>query len=172
MKIIKLLLLLLVFQTGQVQAQVNINVNVGTAPDWGPAGYSGVKYYYLPDVEAYYDVPSSMFIYNSGGVWIRRSYLPVRYRYYDLYSGYKVVMHDYRGNKPYVYFNSHKLKYAKGYHGKPQRTNRPKPGNSNSKGIKPSGKNLNGSSNKSKNNVQHAGGSGNSKSHGGGKGKH
>jgi hypothetical protein len=96
-------------------------VHIGTPPAWGPAGYSDVRYYYLPDVEAYYDVETSMFIYISGNQWIRRSYLPTRYRNYDLYHGYKVVMNDYRGNSPYSNFKQHRMKYAKGYRGAEQR---------------------------------------------------
>ena len=78
-----------------IQAQVSVNVNIGTPPRWGPVGYNDVKYYYLPDVEAYYDVQTCMFIYMSGNNWIRRAYLPSRFRNYDLYHGYKVVMKDY-----------------------------------------------------------------------------
>jgi len=51
-----------------VQAQVSVSVNIGSPPPWGPAGYTEVRYYYLPDVEAYYDVQTSMFIYYGGGV--------------------------------------------------------------------------------------------------------
>ncbi len=171
MKKIKLILVAftLVFSTMNIaKAQVNVNVNIG--PAWGPAGYSGVRYYYIPDVEAYYDVPSAMFIYYSGGVWVHRAYLPVRYRSYDLYNGYKVVMTDYRGNKPYIYHKSYKVKYAKGYRGKPQKTIGMKSGNKNSQ-KKSSYKAQPGK----KSNVQNGGKSGGGKqksgSHGGGKGK-
>lgn len=103
-------------------AQVSVNVNIGTPPPWGPAGYTEVRYYYLPDVEAYYDVQTAMFIYYGGGTWVRRTYLPVRYRSYDLYSGYKVVMTDYHGDAPYVHFRDYKKKYARGYHKEAQKT--------------------------------------------------
>jgi len=135
MKTLKLLVIVMaMFLAGTSQAQVAVNVNVGAPPMWGPVGYSGVQYYYLPDVEAYYDVPSSMFIYQSGGAWIHRSYLPVRYRHYDLYSGYKVVMTDYHGKTPYYHHNDYKRKYAKGYHGPAQKNIGEKPGKGNSKG--------------------------------------
>ncbi|MDO9511926.1 MAG: hypothetical protein Q7J34_09215 [Bacteroidales bacterium] len=122
MKTIKLFVvgLLLIF-AASVDAQISMQVNAGTPPQWGPAGYTDVRYYYLPDVEAYYDVPSSMFIYHNGTTWIHRRSLPVRYRNYDLYQGYKVVMTDYRGKTPYIHFKEYKLKYAKGYRGKPQK---------------------------------------------------
>ena len=67
MKTLKLFVfgIMLLF-AGSTQGQLSINVHIGTPPAWGPAGYNNVRYYYLPDVEAYYDVPSSMFIYFSG----------------------------------------------------------------------------------------------------------
>jgi len=121
MKTLKLGLvgIMLVFAVAS-QAQVAVTVNIGAPPMWGPVGYSGVQYYYLPDVQAYYDVPASMFIYQSGGIWIHRTYLPTRYRNYDLYSGYKVVLRDYHGHTPYNHYKEHKVKYVKGYRGPAQ----------------------------------------------------
>jgi len=121
MKTLKLMVIgILLFFAISVQAQISVQVNLGTPPQWGPSGYTGVQYYYLPDVEAYYDVPSSMFIYFNGVSWVHRSYLPSRYRNYDLYNGYKVVMPDYHGRTPYIHFREHKKQYARGYRGKEQ----------------------------------------------------
>ncbi|MFA5817115.1 MAG: hypothetical protein WC865_16025 [Bacteroidales bacterium] len=134
MKTLKLIVIgMVLFLASAVQAQVSVSLNIGSPPLWGPAGYTDVRYYYLPDVQAYYDVQSSIFIYNSGGSWVRRANLPLRYRNYDLYSGYKVVMTDYRGNTPYTHFNEHKAKYAKGYHGQAQKTYGERPGKGNSR---------------------------------------
>lgn len=119
-----------------MKSQVSVNVNIGTAPQWGPVGYTEERYYYLPDVEAYYDINTSMFIYYEENVWIHRTYLPRRYSNYDLYSGYKVVLVDYRGDAPYTEFNNHRVKYAKGYHGKAQKNIGPKPGRGNAGGGK------------------------------------
>ena len=120
-------LFLLVAST--TQAQVSVNVNIGTPPVWGPVGYTEMEYYYLPDIEAYYDVRAAQFIYLGGGTWVRSSRLPRQYRNYDLYSGYKVVLNDYHGRTPYVYYNKHKTKYYKGYHGSPQRPFKPRGNN-------------------------------------------
>jgi hypothetical protein len=135
MKALKLIVIagLLLFSS-TMKAQVSVSVSIGSPPLWGPVGYSEVRYYYLPDVEAYYDVETSMFIYYGGGVWIHRTYLPSRYSSYDLYSGYKVVMTDYRGDAPYTTFNSYKVKYAKGYNGGHQKTLGARPGNGNGNG--------------------------------------
>ena len=123
MKTLKIFTLatLLLFASNAMQAQVSINVNLGAQPLWGPVGYSAVNYYYIPDIQAYYDVRATQFIYLNGGNWIRSRSLPQQYRNYDLYRGYKVVLNDYRGTKPYSQYNYHKQKYYKGY-GKPQKS--------------------------------------------------
>jgi hypothetical protein len=90
---------------GAVHAQVSVNVNIGARPAWGPVVESDVRYYYLPEVEAYYDIPSAMFIYMDNGAWVHRHRLPGRYRDYDLYHGRKIVVNDYRGNSPYTHCN-------------------------------------------------------------------
>jgi hypothetical protein len=122
MKTIKLIVIgIILFASSTIQAQISINLNIGSAPAWGPAGYSEAEYYYLPDVEAYYDVRATQFIYFGGGRWIRSRYLPNQYRNYDLYDGYKVVLNDYHGSRPYNNFKNHKVKYYRGYHGREQR---------------------------------------------------
>lgn len=128
MKTIKLAIAgLFLLVANATQAQVSINVNIGTPPAWGPAGYSEMEYYYLPDIEAYYDVRASQFIYFGGGRWVRTTYLPRQYRNYDLYGGYKVVLTDYHGRTPYTYFDRHRATYYKGYHGPAQRPYKPRP---------------------------------------------
>jgi len=130
MRTLKLLVLaVLVAFVGSAQSQLSISVHIGSPPVWGPDGYNNdVRYYYLPDIEAYYDIRTSMFIYLSGNQWVHRRNLPARYRNYDLYHGYKVVMNDYRGNAPYGHFKEQKMKYARGYRGPAQRNYGERPG--------------------------------------------
>ena len=95
---------LIVLSSLQAQVGINLNFNVGSQPVWGPTGYDHVEYYYLPDIEAYYCVPQHRFFYNEGGHWISRSHLPYRYRDYDFYNSYKVVVNErqpYRNHKMY-----------------------------------------------------------------------
>ncbi len=121
MKTIKFLVLGMILAfAGTAQGQLSVNVHIGTAPAWGPRGYDNARYYYLPDVEAYYDVNTAMFIYLSGNTWIRRSYLPSHYRGYDLYHGRKVVMSNYHGNSPYYNHKVYRAKYGRGYQGASQ----------------------------------------------------
>lgn len=123
MNTVKHFLLGLLFFTGALtHAQVSVNVNIGTPPAWGPAGYTDVRYYYLPDIQAYYDINTTQYIYINNGAWIRAAALPPVYRNYNLYNGYKVVLTDYRDATPYVYYKTHKVKYPKGYKGAPQKS--------------------------------------------------
>lgn len=117
----------MLFTSVFAQAQVSVNVNIGTPPNWGPVGYDNSRYYYLPDIDVYYDINQSVFISDNNGKWVRAKRLPERYRQYDLYSGYKVVLNDYRGDAPYKYHSKHRAEYPKGYHGKPQKNRGEKP---------------------------------------------
>lgn len=122
MKTVKTLLIAIAFIAfGSAKAQVSVNVNIGTPPAWGPAGYSEVEYYYLPDIETYYDVHTSEYIYLTNGRWVRTVTVPAPYRTYNFYNGYKVVMTDYHGKTPYTTYTTYKVKYPKGYKGKPQK---------------------------------------------------
>lgn len=100
------------------QVRFNLNVNIGSQPVWGPVGYNHVEYYYLPDIEAYYYVPSRQFVYLSNGRWIFSYSLPPRYSNYDLYSGYKVVINEPR---PYMHFDRDRMQYGRyrDYHDQP-----------------------------------------------------
>jgi len=99
------------------KAQVSVNINIGSQPQWGPSGYDHVDYYYLPDIDAYYNVPNKQYIYLNNGNWVFNSSLPSRYRNYDLYNGYKVVINS---PKPYLSHKIHVKEYGKykGYKGK------------------------------------------------------
>ena len=91
------------------KAQVSVNVNIGAQPAWGPAGYDHVDYYYLPEVETYYYVPSRTFIYRNGKRWVKTKHLPARYRSYDLHRGRKVVIN---APRPYLRHNNYRSQFG------------------------------------------------------------
>jgi hypothetical protein len=91
MKKIIMISALMVSTAIAANAQVNVNVNIGMQPAWGPVGYDYVRYYYLPDADAYYDVNSRVFVVFANGAWVRRSALP---RPVDLYRVHKIVIND------------------------------------------------------------------------------
>jgi hypothetical protein len=112
-----LLFILAVFlsNTADAQFRLNLNFNVDRQPIWGPAGYDHAEYYYLPDIGVYYNIPERRYYYNERGRWIGRSSLPARYRGFDLYNSYKVVLNE---REPYRNDNKYREQYAsyKGRH--------------------------------------------------------
>ncbi len=128
MKNLKLLVSQMLLFIGKTShAQGITETSDGMPPQWGPVGYENERFYYLPDIDVYYEIPTSEFIYYSGGAWIRRSCLPWRLRRYDLFSAFKVLMPDYYGKAPFIYLTEHKLRYPKGYHPYFQKTIGDKP---------------------------------------------
>jgi hypothetical protein len=113
MKSIKFFLLTaFILVSSCLKAQVSVNVNIGKPPVWGPV-VTTEEYYYLPDIDTYYDLHQSQFIYLNNGVWLRSRTLPRRYRSYDLNTGYVVALNDYHGHNPYSQYKNHKIKYYK-----------------------------------------------------------
>jgi hypothetical protein len=120
MKMTKFLLIALVsitFSAAQSQTVVRTTMRL---PDWGVAGNDNATYYYIPDIESYYDVSSRKYVYMNNGKWKRSSALPPAYRNYDLYNGYKVVLTDRK--EPFEDYDNMRVKYAKGFKGDPQKT--------------------------------------------------
>lgn len=103
-------LMVSLFSINNAKAQVNLSINIGSQPAWGPTGYEHVDYYYFPDIDAYYNVPSSQYIYPNGGRWVWVNSLPNQYRNFDVYNAYKVVVNE---PKPYLRNNIYVTKYAK-----------------------------------------------------------
>ena len=97
-----------IFNT-QAQVRVSVGINIGTQPAWGPAGYDHADYYYMPDMDVYYNVPQRQFIYFDNGQWLFAASLPPRYGSYDLYHSYKVVVNEPR---PYLRGDFYRERYS------------------------------------------------------------
>lgn len=101
-------------QLASAQLHVSVGVNIGSQPAWGPVGYDHADYYYMPDIDAYYSVPTHRYIYLENNIWVHRTYLPARYSYYDPYHSYKVVVNE---RNPWERNNVYRTRYA-GYRGR------------------------------------------------------
>lgn len=98
-----------VFMVKPAEAQVSVNVNIGRQPVWGPSGYERASYYYMPEIDVYYNVASNLYTYMSGRRWVTRKNLPRKYRNFDFYRTYKVVLND---RNPWNYHARHRQHYA------------------------------------------------------------
>ncbi len=111
-KFLMLATLIVVAFTTEAQI-VKVDKHYGAiAPKWAPTAPAETQYYYLPDIQTYYDVPAQRYIYQRNGSWVRTATLPTRYKGYDLYHGQTVYLTDYKGNAPYTYYKEHKVKYV------------------------------------------------------------
>lgn len=99
----------ILFQEASAQLRISIRANIGSQPVWGPSGYDRAEYYYLPEIDVFYNVSRRQYVYEQRGRWVFSASLPRQYRNYDLYSGYKVVVND---NRPYRNAGMYRTKYA------------------------------------------------------------
>lgn len=97
------------FQTAEAQLRINIRANIGSQPVWGPSGYDRAEYYYMPDIDVFYNVSKRQYVYEQRGRWIFSYSLPRQHRNYNLYTGYKVVVNE---NRPYRNANKYRTQYA------------------------------------------------------------
>ena len=86
-------------------------------PAWAPPyqNQSRIQYYYIPDIEVYYDVWNHEFIYLENGNWVFAPGLPPWYSNYDLYGGHVVVL-NYHVHEPWRHHEIYSSHYPKYYH--------------------------------------------------------
>ena len=78
------------------QAQVNININ--TAPPVVVGAPANAQYYYIPEANAYYDVPARRYLVQRNGQW-------ARYERLDGYDprNFHPQYIEYRGDSPWLW---------------------------------------------------------------------
>ena len=65
-------------------------------------------YYYLPDVDAYYDVTDQCYFYFDGNTWISAAYLPGAYQNFDWRTARRFEV---RSARPYLNDNFYRSRY-------------------------------------------------------------
>ncbi|MBG8554393.1 hypothetical protein [Hymenobacter guriensis] len=100
------LVLGMLLYSGSAQAQVQINVNT---PYWGPSVGPDVQYYYIPEIDGYYDLYSGQYLFFDPvyGAWVSSPYLPRAYAAYDPRFFHPVVV-QYVGRQPWGYLRDHR----------------------------------------------------------------
>ena len=94
------------------RAQMYARMPAALPPPWAPPGHARAQYYYLPDLQVYYDVPAASFLLPHRGQWIALRQLPPTYRSYDLYAAPKVVL-DYHGPTPFQHYEVHLQRFPR-----------------------------------------------------------
>ncbi|GAA4502502.1 hypothetical protein GCM10023172_25960 [Hymenobacter ginsengisoli] len=79
-------------------AHAQINVNINTAPPVVVGAPADAQYYYIPEANAYYDVPARRYLVQRNGQW-------GRYERLDGYDprNFHPQYIDYRGDSPWLW---------------------------------------------------------------------
>jgi hypothetical protein len=95
-------------------ASIQLNLQF---PSWAPDYNNNhlVRYYYLPDIECYYDVRNREFIYMEDGEWMFGRSLPPVYAWFDLNNCFIVAL-DTRVMEPWRHFHYYVSHYPRYYY--------------------------------------------------------
>lgn len=74
-----------------------------------------IRYYYYPNLEAYYDLHETVYIYKIDGKWKSTKYLSPNYRGYSIYNKHFEIIKGLVTDDPTVMYEIHKKKYLQ-YH--------------------------------------------------------
>lgn len=102
----KILLLMLIFTCTLSGAQTS-NATQSTTD----AKKTELRYYYFPNIEAYFDLQEKVYLYKEDGEWVEAEELPTNYGGYSLYNKVRVNIDDYDGDEPYLLIAEHKKKF-------------------------------------------------------------
>ena len=85
--------------------------NTKASPLVDPVTNCHLRYYYFPNIEAYFDTQTSTYYYTEGGEWKTAKELPNGYRGYSLNNKVNVIITDYDDDNPCQFLPIHKKKY-------------------------------------------------------------
>ncbi len=118
----RLLQVILFFLIQSSFAQINLET-VYVSRKKTTKAISAVRYYYYPNLQAYYDTCSARYIYMKDGEWITAEYMAPNYRGYCLYNNTYVILDGFTNDEPYLLINEHKKKYPANYSSKRRKDN-------------------------------------------------
>lgn len=76
-----------------------------------PVTQCSYRYFYYPNIEAYFDSKNNVYIFQEKGEWITADEIPSGYRGYSIYNKVNVVINDYDDDNPTQFLSAHKKKY-------------------------------------------------------------
>ena len=84
-------------------------------PQWAPSYISGARYYYLPDIECYYDLSGGGFVFLNNGQWRFSRDIGVIYPDFDLNRCYSIVL-DINVYRPWMHHQHYVSHYPRYYY--------------------------------------------------------
>lgn len=120
--VLAILLVMSLFELSSCDVSSILTTTQYGTPSWAPSYSSGVRYYYLPDIETYYDCSDQNFVYLQNGQWMFSYSLPAMYSNYDLFTGYVVVL-NINTYQPWLYHQNYTSHYPRYYYQQMYRQN-------------------------------------------------
>ncbi|HEX9980271.1 MAG TPA: hypothetical protein VGB50_06875 [Flavobacterium sp.] len=109
--------LLMVSFTSQAQTQLTEASIAGIVND-DELPVVGVRYYYYPNLDAYFDTQSNLYIYRQNGSWVKAKEIAAGYRGYSILNNVRVAITDYDGDTPFTKLKEHQAQFPKKYKAK------------------------------------------------------
>ncbi|MBS7786685.1 hypothetical protein KIH23_05205 [Flavobacterium sp. CYK-55] len=110
MKRFVLTLLIVIIFTHLSQAQSEAK-QTSTAPLVDPVTNCQLRYYYFPNIEAYFDTQKRFYYFKQDGDWITADEIPEGYRGYSIYNKVNIFINDYDDEDPCQFIELHRKKY-------------------------------------------------------------
>ena len=85
------------------------------SPSWAPPTVRGVRYYYLPDIECYYDLSGGGFVFLNNGQWRFSRNISYIYPDFDLNRCYSIVL-DINVYRPWMHHQHYVSHYPRYYY--------------------------------------------------------
>lgn len=118
MKHIKSILTVILLSAMTMANGQTLNHPQSDVPLVDPVSNCSLRYYYYPNLQAYFDTKKNIYIYCEKGVWTEADEIPAGYMGYSLYNKVSVFITDYEDDNITQFINVHKKQYPYVNHAK------------------------------------------------------
>lgn len=114
---------MIIISSQSITSQVSIDTVFVVAKKNTTIKVEALRYYYYPNLQAYFDIKHGLFIFKEKGSWVTSETMDAGFKGYSVRNGFHVSLNEYHGDEPFTMLSQHKLKYPADYSSK----RRPKP---------------------------------------------
>lgn len=112
---------LLLLSAQHLTSQIKLESESVDTKELFTAHLSEIRYYYYPNLQAYFDTKTQLFIVKQNGIWGTSKTIDINSRGYCLRNGFHVPLKGYITDEPYINIKLHKLIYPADYSSKQRR---------------------------------------------------
>lgn len=105
---------MIIISSQTITSQVSIDTVYVGAKNKSLATLENPRYFYYPNLQAYFDVKNELFIFKEDGSWVTSETMDTNFRGYSVRNGFRVPI-KYSGEQPFALIDKHKLNYPANY---------------------------------------------------------